>query len=803
MKIKLLSQLISIKGKSITFKLSLWFIAVSLIPLIVIGSIIYIVAEDTLLKHIYSELNIISNLKKRQIETYAFERKKDIEVVSKSFFIKDALNNFNLVFNKYGINSPQFQILEYKYRPLFRPFFENHFNVYKDFDILLINPKGDIIYNMLKNKELGTNLIQGSYKDLILSEVFKRSLTDTNILISEIGFSQPANKTVMFTAVSIIDKNKVIGVLALQINAAELYLKSIDYEGLGKTGEIILGAQKDNKITILSPLRFDPNAVFNRNIIVGSKNALPMQRAVNGEKGSGLFKDYRGKEVMAVWSRLKHTNWGIVVKIDKDDAYSTIYNLKHILITISIFTLFGVIIAIIIISKLISKPIISLTNSTKKIAEGNYTKYTNGSIFNLNDEIGELAESIKTMALKLKIRENQHIRYETELSLQRDILDEAQRIAHIGNWNWDITKNIVIWSKEMYNIYGVNPDTFNPVYNSINTFIHPDDISKADEILYDDKKFYTKDYRIILDNATIRYISAYVEVKIDPLNNDIYLVGTSQDITARKQLENELYNNMQLLIQQSKMATMGEMIGAIAHQWRQPLNAINLVAQDIEGAYKFGELNERYISKSIYDITQQVHFMSNTIDDFRNFFKPDKEKILFSVNNAIKEVFILVYDLIKKMNISLSLNCLYEGALNIKTECVKDDICSCKPEIKILGYPNEFKQVVLNIIANARDAIIERRANNLFKDKEKEFILIEILKDNDMVTIKFKDNGGGIPEGLIDKVFDQYVTSKKEGTGIGLYMSKIIIETNMDGKIKVKNIDNGAMLTLELKYYDI
>ncbi|MBF0473299.1 MAG: hybrid sensor histidine kinase/response regulator [Nitrospirae bacterium] len=256
--------------------------------------------------------------------------------------------------------------------------------------------------------------------------------------------------------------------------------------------------------------------------------------------------------------------------------------------------------------------------------------------------------------------------------------------------------------------------------------------------------------------------------------------------------------NKKLLIQQSKMAAMGEMIGAIAHQWRQPLNAINLIAQDLVSAFDYGELNREYLGNSVMDIVKQVTFMSNTIDDFRNFFKQDKEKILFKINSIIKEVIYLLYEQIVKSNISISLSCTYAGAVKLNTNCEKNEICTCSPELSAFGYPNEFKQAVLNILTNARDAIIDKQKNSLYLDDESPFINIVISSDNGRAIIKFIDNGGGIPKELIENIFASYVTSKKEGTGIGLYMSKVIIEKNMGGILSAVNFEKGAMFTIEL-----
>ena len=234
----------------------------------------------------------------------------------------------------------------------------------------------------------------------------------------------------------------------------------------------------------------------------------------------------------------------------------------------------------------------------------------------------------------------------------------------------------------------------------------------------------------------------------------------------RKQQKQE-----QLLIQQSKLAAMGEMIGNIAHQWRQPLNALSLVLQNINFAYEMDDLSEEFMHKSMDKANLLTNTMSKTIDDFRNFFKPNKQEVEFFISDAIKNAISLIESTFQHHNITI------ESKIN-------DDA-------NIKGFPNEFSQVVLNILNNAKDAIIE---NNIGSGK----VLINVEKIDNKATISVIDNAGGIPNDILEKVFNPYFTTKEEGkgTGIGLYMSKNIIETNMNGKLLVENIENGAKFVI-------
>ena len=259
------------------------------------------------------------------------------------------------------------------------------------------------------------------------------------------------------------------------------------------------------------------------------------------------------------------------------------------------------------------------------------------------------------------------------------------------------------------------------------------------------------------------------------LNNSLERrIGLEVDISRQKD---------HLMFQQSRLASMGEMIGNIAHQWRQPLSSLSAIIQNIRHKSDRDKLNREFLENITEDALKIASQMSDTIDDFRNFFEPSKAKERFNVNKAIED----------------TLELLMPTLLNNDIKTINNQNIN----IDILGYKNELSQTVLNIFSNAKDIIIE-------KVQRSRIIMIEISlsKNNRHVVISIQDNGGGIPENIIDNIFDPYFTTKEQGkgTGIGLYMSKQIIETNMKGNILVKNstfehekiIYKGAQFTIEL-----
>ncbi len=222
-----------------------------------------------------------------------------------------------------------------------------------------------------------------------------------------------------------------------------------------------------------------------------------------------------------------------------------------------------------------------------------------------------------------------------------------------------------------------------------------------------------------------------------------------------------------LLIYQSKQAKIGEMVGNISHQWKQPLNTINLILLNLYEDYQLGELTEEEFKATIDKLMKIVRNMSETIKDFTDFLKPNRE---------IRE-----FDL--KESIDLALN-LMEASLKYHNIAVEVNI---ETGLKLLGYQNEFSHVLFNILNNARDAILE-------SDVRQKLIHIRGRLSEGNILLEITNRGNHIPEETLEKLFEPYFTTKneKDGTGIGLYISKIIIEQRMNGHIELENVDSGV-----------
>lgn len=253
-----------------------------------------------------------------------------------------------------------------------------------------------------------------------------------------------------------------------------------------------------------------------------------------------------------------------------------------------------------------------------------------------------------------------------------------------------------------------------------------------------------------------------------------FSISFSRPISIRQNtLEAQNREKDILLIYQSRQAKIGEMVGNIAHQWKQPLNSINLVLTNLMDSYKYGELDEHTLNNSINKAELIIRNMSDTISDFTGFLKPTKEKEFFNVSDSIS------------MSLSLMEESLHHHS--IKVTCQRDESCQA------YGYANEFSHVLFNIISNARDAI-------LAENPERKQIDIIISNDDSNLSIRVINKYCQIDETTLSRVFDPYFTTKAEsgGTGIGLYISKVIIEQRMNGKIWLQNIEDGVCCAISL-----
>ncbi len=381
-------------------------------------------------------------------------------------------------------------------------------------------------------------------------------------------------------------------------------------------------------------------------------------------------------------------------------------------------------------------------------------------------------------------------RIEKKKNRQISKLKERYELAVIasndGLWDVNFKTNYTYFSQKWYDMLGYTPEEIKS-YSDWIGLIHPDDkdrvLNKIQEhTLNKHNEHLISEYRLRKKDGEYIWVLGRGKVFVDDDGTPTRLSMMSMDINDKKMADEkmqelvakEVAKNEQkrkMLIQQNKMAAMGEMIGAIAHQWRQPLNNISLILHFVRDNAKDPEFVKNKMDDFVERAKMQIEYMSHTIDDFRDFYRPSKAKATFCVNDAIKSTLAIVGTQIEKNKIDVSIS---------------------GDKLMVHGHENEFKQAILNIISNAQDAILSQKSTKgNFQGK----IDITIQKD----SVKIYNNGGIATSEVLDRMFEPYFTTKFEdkGTGIGLYMTKMIIENSMSAEITARNYQEGVEFTIK------
>jgi PAS domain S-box-containing protein len=360
------------------------------------------------------------------------------------------------------------------------------------------------------------------------------------------------------------------------------------------------------------------------------------------------------------------------------------------------------------------------------------------------------------------------------------------------------------WSVELVsgNItqFGYAPEDFLSGSITYSSIIHPDDLERVTREVHDfcdgGADQFRLEYRIMTKERDIRWINEHTRVERDAPGCVKNFEGIVIDVTERKLFEEELQRQKKLLqelnetlerrvaeeveknrekdimlIQQNRQAAMGDLLDHIAHQWKQPLTVASLLVQNLWIFHARNELTADKIRETIDKTTSLLEHMGQTIEDFRDFYRPDREKTVFSISDTVNNALAFI-----------------SPALKYQSIAVEFDV---DPGLLVMGYPREYTQVLLNVLSNARDALRERKP-----DRPK--IIIRGFAEGGRAVVTITDNAGGIPESIVHNIFDLYVTTKEAsgGTGIGLHMSKNIIEKNMDGSLTARNTDSGAQFRI-------
>jgi len=385
-----------------------------------------------------------------------------------------------------------------------------------------------------------------------------------------------------------------------------------------------------------------------------------------------------------------------------------------------------------------------------------------------NNTFSALTHLLKVTASDLR-QESKKIADMKKLLVAKDTsLNLIQEIANLGSWEFTIATAEIAWSDESFRLYKRDPALGEPSYLEFVNMVVEEDrkkFIKAQNTLINGNTIHSIEIRVKRCDGKI--ISVIESAKLVIKDNKPYkILGTALDITELKEKDS-------IITQQSKLAQMGEMINMIAHQWRQPLNAISAAAIKMNMQNDMDMLTDKEIQKTTEFIEEMTQEMSKTINDFMNFTKPTDAKIVVKFSEVIDDIMRLMHAQLANHNIKL-------------LQDIEDNLST-------LTYKKDLEHVLINLFSNAKDAL-----DDLEKDDKE--LHIRIYEKETKCFIEVSDNAGGIDADIITRVFDPYFTTKEQGkgTGLGLYMTKKILKETLDGDIYVENSKNGAKFTVIL-----
>ncbi len=479
-----------------------------------------------------------------------------------------------------------------------------------------------------------------------------------------------------------------------------------------------------------------------------------LDRFISGNLGTVTYLGKDQQKHILSFSLIANSDWFMCVTAPRDEAYSLTRKTTMIFATEVALRVLGILafIALMVVGG--SGLILFFFSKRYSTAIQQHQK--------------ELTGINKDLEWNIVKRKEVETYYQTLFNVANDAI-LISKDAHITECNhkaletFGFTRDVIL-GKSMLDL--------SPVYQ-------PDGALSKDtleEIMQASEKGEQQAFRWSFIRATGAEFPASISLKIFQLGDEELTLSSIRDISKRVDAEGQL-------MQAQKMAAVGEMLAIIAHQWRQPLNTLSTYISSLQAAQYNDMLNKSFVDKLVSGANGQIHFMSKTIDDFRNFFKPSKSKGPVDVLEVIISAVKLMEAQMKHGGISLTVN------NNTKTS-----------SLLVFGYRGEFVHVLVNIIANAKDAVVQHAGETPGEPAAKR-IEITVTADEQTVLISISDSGGGIPEHLLLQIFNPYFTTKgaSSGTGMGLYMSKMIVEKEMNGELHAENTATGARFTIKLK----
>ncbi len=652
------------------------------------------------------------------------------------------------------------------------------------------------------------------------------------VVVTDPYYAIATDELAVITTGKVIEDSsgKVIGIQAVDVSLDGL-TEMVKKKRIGHSGFVIL---IDSEGTILAhPQNSDLN--FQSIEALGYDKSEIMTRA-DTERFEILFQN---KLYSANIYTSHNLGWKYLAMIETEEITQSVDRVRDMIIMLSSGLSIVFIALAIVLSNRFSIPLVSALQQLKRIESGDYSGEMPMELLSREDDLGVFVKAVDAMRgdiyeLMTKVEDtvdsasadprfladmkkqtkNASIQVastlerfvelaenearnkeaiEKKLEITKVSLQQAQKIAQIWTWEWDVQEGLFLISDEMKQILGLALEKTQYSLDELIQWVYPEDqayFKRALNYAWNGESIGIE-FRFLTSDETTIWVYQNGNVVYDESGKIIGVLFMNHDITERKEtlkklrlmnenliqmVRDEVEENRKkdaVIVYQSRLAKMGQMIGLITHQWKQPLNNLGLILANLKDASEHDELTLMEINESMADSKRIINQMAKTIDDFRYFFNPNPEWERFSPNDTIEFAIELIEETVKLNNI------------RIETHLASTE--------HIYGYSNEFTQVLFNILDNAKDAIL----NN---GTQARLIRIDAYDKEDAVVVDIFNNGSPIAAPVLEKLFEPYFTTKnkEKGTGIGLYMSRMIIENHMAGQIVCINVSEGVLFRIKI-----
>ena len=808
-----------IKFTSLTQRFAVWFTLVSFLPILVIGNTLLHTFENEIKKSAIRNVSAIADKKIEQIDSYLKERLLDASLLRDAQTTHEAISRFTKIFEESGIDSDDYRQLDSSYRENFRRFAEEA----KYYDLFLISTKGDIVYSNAHESDFPTNLYTGPYRGTGLGKVARHVLERSESNISDFEFYEPSrNAIAAFVGTPIIVNGELKGVLACQIYSERVFEVIANNVGLPDSGEtVVVRLENDQTALIMAPLKFDPEAALKRKIPLNElPSSEPIKKALNGKSGGGLTLDYLGKEVVAAWRYLPRMKWGIVVHIDVDEAFSSVYKVHFVGLVLLALTLLGALLGAVLFNRRVVIPLKNLNQSALEICAGNLHQRVAIEGW---DEMKQLAHTYNAMIERLNASNNERDKAEENLLQLNQELEQrvTNRTADLQRANI----SLALKEEEMRSVVEHMVDcvittdekgtilSANPVIGKLFGYSHNEVIGLNVSILMpepdcSEHQNYMENYcrtghgreyighsdlsgshgiglgrEVVGISKNGERIELYLAVSEYFVGEKRHFTGIMRDIREHVRIMEDLKQARTEAEQANKAKSA--FLAAMSHEIRTPMNGVIGMVDVLRQT----NLSDYQLEMADL-IRDSAYALLAIIEDILDFSKIEAgkleiEKIPMRLTSVVENACGMLAHLALSKKVELTL--FIDPAI---------------PE-NVLGDPLRLRQVLVNIINNAIK--FSSRPEKTGKVSVR-VLLTESKPDKVVVTFQIIDNGIGMTRETQEKLFksfsqgDASTTRRFGGTGLGLAISHHLTEL-MDAEIAVQSEpQHGSTFTIQMPF---